>query len=924
MVETKTDEPELNVRLADILKTEYDMDAVPQADVGLGGNRIDVMITITGHGGSHVRLALEMEKDGSGKKGQAVKDAASRLNPNKPQADIAIAGIYPKSCRKRDDLAPDTVIEYLHIRNEYVRKYTRDGRHDYKLHAKRAVWRRITVKDIPTYFPIMYKEAGRPDIIAEDLNGRLDAIVNGLDVDEMKLLATSLKFNYEGDDKREAMQLERARNGAKRALLVVAGAALFHTQLKDLRNRRPKRRVKEWPPHSLDRCISSPHIRQELIKAWRLIWELDYRTIFESAISVLESCTGPRFKMGIISVAEWASGTADDIGGLRHDILGRIFHRVLDTAQQDGSYYTSTAAAAFLATLAIPKDQCLKDYQVIDPACGTGTLLMASSERLRKTADDFDPTVLIDNAIHGVDINTTACHMAATTLGLLSPNTDFGKMNVHTMEFDHVDNAYRAGSLEMYSEDGLLPFVNWSGAAGTQVETGSRPKESWHGRFSLIIMNPPFTRNSLRHDQFSPEVEAGIKKREADLFSKAPKGLRHSSHPMFMLLSEKLLSRHGTLATINPMSVASSAGALKLREFLAEHFHIEVIVVSFDPHRIYFSENTKISEFLLVARRGQKKAPTKIVKLAVNPSNEADAIRCAESLNHAESPPHCNVSEWPSEHMRRGDWTITQFYSNHLVDTFMKIRASVLFETVRLGDIVKESEAPQGVRMLFSNSESRPADHPAWPTKWTHKTSETETMHAVPNSYLVRNMPTTKKYTEKQWKKIADTAWSRRGLLHITEKVQLDLVRVFAITNDSGFIGSAWHSLTPKPEMGHDVHAWSKAMTVYLNSTLGVIAMLGVRTFKKLPYPRWGVENVRSIPVPTLDAKQVAVLAASYDKLADQKLGLLRQPTNARGELDRAVGKALGVSINLIAAARLELSNEPMITARQYGSGTLD
>ena len=440
----------------------------------------------------------------------------------------------------------------------------------------------------------MSEEAGHPDIIADDLNARLDAIVNRLDVDDMKLLATSLTFNYEGDDNREAVQLARAKNGAKRALLVVAGAALFHTQLKNLKNRKPKNHMGEWPPHSLDRCISSEHIRQELIRTWRLILALDYKPVFVSGISVLEACSGPRFKLGIMSMAEWASETADDIGGLRHDILGRIFHRVLDTAQQDGSYYTSTAAAMFLATLAIPKNQGLKYYQVIDPACGTGTLLMAASERLRKIADgDFDPVMLIDNVIHGVDINTTACHMAATTLGLLSPQTNFDKMNIHTMEFGHSDNAYRAGSLEMYSEDSMLPFVNWSGAAGTQIETGSRPKESWHGRFSLIIMNPPFTRNSLRHDQFSPEVEKGIKKREAALFSKAPSGLRHSSHPMFMLLSEKLLNSHGTLATINPMSVASSAGALKLREFLAEHFHIETIVVSFDPRRIWFSENTK-------------------------------------------------------------------------------------------------------------------------------------------------------------------------------------------------------------------------------------------------------------------------------------------------------------------------------------------
>ena len=41
------------------------------------------------------------------------------------------------------------------------------------------------------------------------------------------------------------------------------------------------------------------------------------------------------------------------MSGLRHDLLGRIFHRVLDTARYDGSFYTSTAAAVLLASLAI-------------------------------------------------------------------------------------------------------------------------------------------------------------------------------------------------------------------------------------------------------------------------------------------------------------------------------------------------------------------------------------------------------------------------------------------------------------------------------------------------------------------------------------------------------------------------------------------
>ena len=79
------------------------------------------------------------------------------------------------------------------------------------------------------------------------------------------------------------------------------------------------------------------------------------------------------------SLAEVITRVSERVTGLRHDLLGRIFHRVLDTARYDGSFYTSTAAAVLLATLALrEQDADWSDPDVVaalricDPACGTG------------------------------------------------------------------------------------------------------------------------------------------------------------------------------------------------------------------------------------------------------------------------------------------------------------------------------------------------------------------------------------------------------------------------------------------------------------------------------------------------------------------------------------------------------------------------
>lgn len=706
----KMDEAGLNYRLAEKL---YGMglDATGEADAGFG-KRIDILVNIVGSGNNNIRIALEMEKFGPNKKSEAIKDAASRLNLDQPNAELAIAMIYPKSCQSGDDITPDTTMSYLHVTSKDIKKYSRNGSHDYVRHAKRSKWGKIRVRDIPVFVSNLHKEVGAPEILAEDLGKRLDSAVMGISIDDMKKLATSLTFNYEGDGRSKKIKESNAKNGAKRALLVVAGAALFHTQLGHLHHRKPDGHTGTWPPMTLDQCRNSRQPRQDLMDAWKLILLVDYRPIFESAITVLEACSGAPFKKAITSMIKWASIASDDIAGLRHDVLGRIFHRVLDTAKQDGSYYTSTPAAAFLAALAVPPTQNMKDFRVLDPACGTGTLLMAVSERLREIMGaKFNPTTLIDEVIHGVDINTTACHMAATSLGLLSPETNFDEMNIFAAEFGlDKHGRYQAGSLEFYGNDGLNPWIDWSKAPGSHVETGQNVGRSWRGRFSLIIMNPPFTRNSLRHDQFTKKDEKGLKDKEGYLFRNAPKGLRHSSDPMFMLLAERLAGKTATVAVIRPMSTASSSGSKEIRKFLARHFHIEVIVVSFDPNRIWFSENTNVNELLLVLKRpkSKKEAPTKIVKLAVNPSTEAEAIRYANSIHKKEPINHCTVEEWDQKYMGVGDWSTTQFYSRHIADLFMRIRDGDLFRATSMGNVAEEGVVPQGIRMLFQKSDRPP------------------------------------------------------------------------------------------------------------------------------------------------------------------------------------------------------------------------
>ena len=234
------------------------------------------------------------------------------------------------------------------------------------------------------------------------------------------------------------------------------------------------------------------------------------------------------------------------------------------------------------------------NIRICDPACGTGTLLMAAAERirdLRMAAGNVNPVddetlglLLVEDVLWGYDKNLTATHLAASALGMISPKTSFSRMNVHLALLGVHKGEARLGSLDFLA--GKPQLAMWPSSGTQQVESGEgngrRPPP-----MDLVIMNPPFTRDSLRHDQFSPAEELAIKLREKEVVEGQPyqgAARLHSSGGMFTVLGEKLLKDDGgVLALVLPSVVPTAPGNMDLRKYLAERFHVETIVSSPRP-----------------------------------------------------------------------------------------------------------------------------------------------------------------------------------------------------------------------------------------------------------------------------------------------------------------------------------------------------
>ena len=774
--------------------------------------------------------------------------------------------------------------------------------------------------------------APTPDQIAARIDKVLDRALGLLTPGQRSSIAEALDLPEFPD--------KAARASTKRGLLVVLSAAMFHARLDaHLPKLRPEIDARSgddfsdtapWPPTKLVDCANDSDPISALKNAWIMILAVDYRPIFETARTVI---TAPypdeNLKSAIAMIAKEANAASAEAEGLRHDLVGRVFHHVLDTAKFDGSFYTSAAAASLLVGLAVRPETLPKDIskmRVIDPACGTGTLLMATSERIKELLpppppESLDVTdyarALIESTITGIDVNVSACHLAATTLGLLSPTTSFARMNIHRAllgpESEHRDANVRLGSLELLAND-TLAGMPWSITA--QVDTGIDTSivDLRRNSFDLVIMNPPYTRSSLRHDQFSPDIEIKLKAHEKELMEgTGAHGSGYSS--MFTILAEHLLKLQdgAAIAMVYPLVNATNYSSKETRYILGNLFHIEYIVASHDPERFWFSENTNIPEMLIVGRRHSDNPtnypPTVFVNLTLNPKDPTDAIALASILSDdLRGVKNANIIKWSADRIRKGDWTPAIWLNPILSNSVYEMRQ---LNWLPDGMANLNNICEIGPTMQRINHNYLKIDTGTRVALWGNNVKHTNTMRPVPDTALQ-----IKPGRSRQ----ADKAWGERGKLMVSRQPWLTTNHVFCVRLDQEAVGCRWIVARPRHTNEIDFELMEKAICVWLNSSPGIAAMLGSgdrqHGASRFILP---MDSMRSIPIPKLTAASAEALAEVFDEWADETPRPLAGAVECRVRraLDDAVIATLGADPDAVTAIREALAAEPSVTGKR-------
>jgi hypothetical protein len=919
---SRINERVVNGALADILNGSAQLPGIAEATrQDSGGAAPDILIRPSLSSRSSVAIEAKVGNDAT-QHGAAVDDALSRLRSTQA-AYAAIALCYPSE------------VAFSDTQSQMVRRLrtTRDLQFTEVSHdGEVADWQRGSWQDLAT--AIAYAGERTVAKMVAELNRGISGAIDCLSHANRRAIARALDLPGERSKDDKCPNFDKA---AKIGCLLIANGVLMQARLYDA----GVLSEVDIEMKSISRIVASSDPKGEFWSHWSAIRAIDYHPIYDAALKALDAI--PDSEMGtsaVRTIAESAVQVSRSFEYVRSDLAGRIYHRLLDTAQFDGSFYTSTPAAILLSRLALPRDLIdwsdpnrIADLRICDPACGTGTLLMAAAQTVRDrhlagggngATDDLLHLTLVEDVINGLDINLSAVHLAASMLALSNPKVDFNRMGVYRAKFgierNGGANGAKAwlGSLEMLQgNEPRLQFPDFERSSG-EGEEDTYP--DLRGKCDLVIMNPPYTRNSLRHDQLSNEDEKLMRKAERKLIDCLGAGDitdLTSISPAFTLLANELCKANaGKFAKIMPSTAGVNTSGVKERIFYSDNWQVDLVITSHDPRRIYFSEDTTITESLMLATRREADAapqPTKFINLTRNPANAFDALGLTKDIEEDDLVNWGTVQWNPAEAMTRGDWLPMVFYDGELTEVARMLRTGLRGTLKPIGDLATLEPDGRAARGYFREALVRQS--PDTRSLWEHRTSERKTLRSVPDRFIAPRIGR---------EDAAMSYWKQRSRLLLANRLYPVRAATPATLCDIPVIGSAWVPVTPTNDT--DQLPIMKAWCVWANSSCGVISFLAISQ-RKLTYPAFSMEGLRSLPFPDPEVCPDAIesLAAIYEELSDSELLPLSQADRCetRAQIDAAVADAFKGQLDQIHDWRDKIAVEPNVCLRPAECATL-
>ena len=700
---------------------------------------------------------------------------------------------------------------------------------------------------------------------------------------------------------------------------------------------------------------------------WLMICdEIDYVPVFELAAGILDILIdAPEDSHSpVIDPLVRAMESTRRLEG--HDLTGRLFHTLLTDAKFTGAYYTSVPAATLLTRLVFhdwPSHVDWSDYEfpaslnVADLACGTGTLLMAVADeagRRHQAAGGQNAAELhksmVEQALHGYDVQLSAVHFAATSLAMLNPDIEFDRMNLYVMPLGVEGTSVSLGSLDFLGQDEVaVQFAfspedgNAAGMSATRV-SGSGSRSVAEGEtarlpeLDLAIMNPPFTRSVIGNLLFG-SLPANERRKLQDELSRRLKSRQASAtaglgSAFVAAASPKLRPGEGRLALVLPVTVCTGPSWAQTRSLIEREFDLNMVITSHDPLQWNFSDSTDLSEALLIATRraeGEISAQrrTTFVNLWQNPDSVLDAHRIAQAITSA--PPakfeetgtallevdgrHVGeVVSIPTSILAGKQWSGVQFSRADLIRSALRlldggevwIPGEQLISDIQMCRLDELGLIGPDVRDVRDGFEPTDAVT-AYPMVQNHDADVRRRLSTEPDKHL---SPLAEPRRGRRLKPI-NLLWPKAGRLLIGARFRLNTVRVVAMRADTNVLASMWWPVRT------DDNSLEKALTVWLNSSLGLLTLLATRNTTEGSWVQLKKADLKEMPVldtHNISPSQLQQLSDLFDEMSEAEFerlpGMAECP--ARKRLDDGISKILGLP-DLSNLRRL-LASEPVVS----------
>ena len=695
---------------------------------------------------------------------------------------------------------------------------------------------------------------------------------------------------------------------------------------------------------------------------WKFILdEINYFPIFHIAYKLL-LCISPD-RAAVAAVNGLVQRAAMIVGwraSLRHDLAGRIYHRLLEDAKYLGAYYTSIPASVLLAKLALSPEewQCdwsdlkqVSKFHVSDLACGTGTLLMAAADVIvdnhirdsgkKERAPQLSKlhSLVVEKVLYGFDVLHSAIHLTASTLALRVPDAPINVTNLSVLPLGGMDN--KLGTLEFLEGNTVAATTLFS-----QMPTRILGKKAAKAKVSLpeldlCIMNPPFTRSvggNLLFGNLPIAERTEMQRRLSKLVNHQTlsASITAGLGAVFIALGDKYLKSNGRMALVLPRALLSGVAWQKTRELFNEHYHLQWIIVSHAPGHWNFSENTDLSEVLIIARKRSEAKPKErvsCVNLWQQPRNSVEALTVARELRENTLPDVYKgqgaldlitgagkVGEAMSVPW---SWLKKQYLWNfpcafaqselvrclfHLRDgelylpgtgvTSRKLKLCALSDLAELGFDVRDIH--DGFKLASSKT--------VYPAFWDHDSHRVFTLKQASNQFLAPLA------TAKPGRHLRDAnhLWKKAGRILIAERLRLNTARLAAVLVGRKVLSNVWWTVTLKEDNAEA----EKALALWLNSSLGFLLLLGYREETEGAWGKFKKPVLGQMPVldvSTIGARNRGKLAQAFERLAERPLLPLPEMATdpVRAEIDAAVASALGLPD--FGILRQLLAREPII-----------